>query len=694
MELPIISEEQKIIINNIKTKNVIVDAIAGSGKTTTNLHLAKYYYNQNILLLTYNAKLKIETREKAKLLGISNLEVHSYHSFCVKYYNHTCFTDSGITKIIKENTAPIKNFSYNIIILDEAQDIHSLYFELICKIYLDNVDNVDNVDNIDNETKICIFGDKKQSIYDFNNADSRYIELADKIFILNNLEWVKCNLSISFRITNTMADFVNKCILRENRLKANKISKYKPRYIICDCFYYNNSDKMRTYTELKYYLNMGYKPDEIFIIAPSIKSEKSPVRLLENVIKRNMKNINIFVPISDDEKLDQDVLNGKLVFSTYHQVKGLERKVVIVFNFDNSYFDFYKKNAIRTFCPNELYVALTRSKEHITIFHHRGNKYLEFINSDILSNYCYVENKLLNAEDVRSSKPKSVGVTELLRYLPENIIDNCLEYISIEKNKDFITEEIKIPTKTTNNETKENINEINGIIIPILYEYKLTKRITILELFHKLSYTNKIKEYNILKFNFNKIEIKTLTISDLLYICNCWLSCSSGYLFKICQIQKYDWLSDDLAIELVLRMCELKISNTSLFEYEINSYKEPELNGYHLCGSIDCIDNDKNIIYEFKCVNHIEKQHYLQLALYMYLYETYKLRNGIINNNTKYVIFNIIKNDYYEIKSDLYKLRKMVNYIIFNKYENIKKITDDIFIKNNKIILQKYINFY
>ena len=83
MILPNISDEQLTIVNNLGLNNVIVDSVAGSGKTTTNIYIAKKYSDLNILLLTYNAKLKMETREKVSNLNITNLEVHSYHSFCV-----------------------------------------------------------------------------------------------------------------------------------------------------------------------------------------------------------------------------------------------------------------------------------------------------------------------------------------------------------------------------------------------------------------------------------------------------------------------------------------------------------------------------------------------------------------------------------------------------------------------------------
>ena len=128
MKLPEISIEQNNIIQQLSlNNNVVVDSVAGSGKTTSILYIAKFFYNIDILLLTYNSKLKLETREKAKKMGISNIEVHSYHSFCVKNYDDQCFTDSIIKQIINKKN-PSTQFNFGLIVLDEAQDITSLYY--------------------------------------------------------------------------------------------------------------------------------------------------------------------------------------------------------------------------------------------------------------------------------------------------------------------------------------------------------------------------------------------------------------------------------------------------------------------------------------------------------------------------------------------------------------------------------------
>ena len=124
---PPASEEQKNIVEQYRKNNVKVDAVAGSGKTTTVYYIGTGFSKDLILLLTYNKKLRLETREKLEENGVTNVEVHTYHSFCVKYYNHKCFTDRPMKNLINRDQKPLKDFKYQRIICDEAQDITHLY---------------------------------------------------------------------------------------------------------------------------------------------------------------------------------------------------------------------------------------------------------------------------------------------------------------------------------------------------------------------------------------------------------------------------------------------------------------------------------------------------------------------------------------------------------------------------------------
>ena len=65
------SSEQENIVNDLgQGKCVVVDAVAGSGKTSTSLFASKRLDGRKFLLLTYNRKLCDETRDKIKTQNI------------------------------------------------------------------------------------------------------------------------------------------------------------------------------------------------------------------------------------------------------------------------------------------------------------------------------------------------------------------------------------------------------------------------------------------------------------------------------------------------------------------------------------------------------------------------------------------------------------------------------------------------
>ena len=736
------SDEQLDIVNNLNNNNIIVDSVAGCGKTTTNLHIAKYYSDKNILLLTYNRRIKIETQHKVKLLEIKNLDVYSYHSFSVKHYYDKCFTDDGILYIIKNNIPIKKNIDYDIIILDEAQDICPLYYELVLKIISENKI----------KPKLCILGDIHQSIYDFNKADNRYIIYADKLFNINNYSWKNIKLSYSFRMTTQIGNFINNCILNNNRINCIK-DGIKPRYIICDTFGDKYGTSSRCYDEIIYYLNHGYLYQDIFILAPSIKSEQSPIRQLANKISNN--KIPIYVPNSDEDKIDEDIIKNKIVFSTFHQTKGLERKVVVIFNMDDSYFKYYKQNINEYICPNEIYVALTRAQEKITCFHHYKNNYMPFIKHELLKNYCYFEqnDKLYNNNNNNKSKKNiKTAITGIIKHLPIDVINTSLEFI----NYNIINESstfIDIPIKTQQKNLFENVSDITGVAIPAYFEYINSKH---MEIYNKLLLLNNDyvticdnnsdndhdnntdtfidsdndiinnNDNKIIIYDIKKINLDTIEPNELLYIANRWNSYSSGYIYKINQITDYNWLSKD-NLNLSIQRLKKYISIDAIYEVKFECENKKELGNRKLVGFVDCID--KYNIWEFKCCKQLEKEHILQLACYMYLFSEYIDKQNIINNdknekiiikinndikkcktekkinekkleleniNNKYIIdkidnykfklLNIFNEEIIEITSTKEKLQNMIEYLINKKFYNSKKNSDIEFLEFNKNI--------
>ena len=388
------------------------------------------------------------------------------------------------------------------------------------------------------------------------------------------------------------------------------------------------------------------------------------------MIKKNIKDIPIYIPVSDDEKLDDDILKGKLVFSTFHQAKGLERKVVLVFGFDNSYFIYYKKNMNTLKCPDELYVACTRALEHLVLFHHYKNDFLPFLNIKNIDKYCDYQVKRLEIIKRNNNTSAMIPVTELIKYLPVDVINTCVSYLDIIKIKE-ISEKINIDSKTLQKAGYESVSEITGTAIPAYFEYKLKGFMTIYD-----------------KNDDDDINLDTMSCSNLLYITNKYCSNKNKLLFKLDQITNYDWLSDDNLTLALERLINLDISKNAIFE------KKVEIIDKNIVGFIDCIDN--NNIYEFKCVSKLEIEHYLQLAIYMYLFETnYNItENKIITKH--YYLYNILTNELLEIKCEYEQLKLMMDYLIDMKSKSNTFLSDNDFIIKIEDIYKKNIenNFH
>jgi hypothetical protein len=161
----------------------------------------------------------------------------------------------------------------------------------------------------------------------------------------------------------------------------------------------------------------------------------------------------------------------------------------------------------------------------------------------------------------------------------------------------------------------------------------------------------------------------------------------------------------------------LDISGDVKFEQEL---KHTVLNR-NIIGYYDCLNN--NNFYEFKCVKEIKNEHYIQLAIYAYLYEVNnnniinklqyeivelnKLQNDfdalmkindieIIINKLKahknYYLYNILSDELFQINFSFENLETMVHNLINYKYYNNNDMNDDVFLEKNLAILQKYIS--
>ena len=113
-----------------------------------------------------------------------------------------------------------------------------------------------------------------------------------------------------------------------------------------------------------------------------------------------------------------------------------------------------------------------------------------------------------------------------------------------------------------------------------------------------------------------KLSKQEITPNTLLYISNRWNTYKTGYVFKLNQINQYNLLSNQNLKDSIERL-KREISIYSNYEVKLSIKNYQELFNRKLIGFIDCIDN--NIVWEIKCVKNIRSEHFLQLAIYMYI---------------------------------------------------------------------------
>jgi len=648
MNIPPISDEQRRVVDVLMMgKNVNIQACAGSGKTTTALHVAMSFGDKKILLLTYNARLKAETRERA--VGCTNMEVHSYHSFAVRHGRRDAFTDTSLLAFLDSRTGLSGPLDYDIVIVDEAQDMSPLYHRLVVRI----------IDTLSSDPLIVVMGDRHQSIYDFNRADPRFLTMAPEIFV-SDRPWENASLSTTYRLTRQMTEFIGLCCAGAPSMRA--VREGPPvEYIITNN--YSKSLQRRLLGIVR-----SSRPTDIFVLAPSIRTATSPIRVLANSMTK--AGVPVYVPASDEERLDDDVVRGKVVFSTFHQIKGLERRIVVVFGFDRSYHEYYAKGVSMSTLPNTLFVAITRATHRLILIHDSKKAFLPCVDPDAVQKAALMDSPrsfIAEPPDEEKQAPsllmreKRVCVSDLIRYLPVDIVAACESLLRSGTRENDGLGVISVPVKTVqDNSLCEAVSEITGTCMPALYESRKTGRVSFLkntDLCARLS------------------KADPSVMPSILREATAWCARKSGFCFKEIQITSYDWLSMDHMVAACRRLAQIIPDHDKpRFEERLEAVHK---RGFRIHGFADIMTSG-GMLCELKAVSQLSSEHLIQLAIYMWLCSKTPGTPTI----THAVLFNLIDGTSIRIHPTPTDLDALVSLIIEHKASSHRTMTDEQFIRS------------
>ncbi len=673
--IPSPSEEQGQFLDAIATDNVVADCVAGSGKTTTVLLIAKQFPHQRILQVTYNSQLKSEVRTKAAAAGLRNLEIHTFHSLALAFYPARGYDDNMIHTVLETGLPPRNRIPpVDILVLDETQDMIPTYFQLVRKFVRD----------MGMCPRMAILGDRYQGIYGFKGADARFLTLSPDIWGWS--DFYSLTLSTSYRVSRPIAAFVNHCMLGYERLRAEREGP-PVLYVRCNPFAVHRwlANKIQGLL-----VTGEYRAEDIFVLANSVKSIGAPVRKLENALVE--RGIPCYFPASDDRLADDAVLEGKVVFSTFHQSKGRERAVVIIYGFDTTYERCMEDEDAKNRCPETLYVAATRARDRLILLQSNQAptgplRFLQSLQSspfltlmDLGSGGAerVVEGAISRVVMEDGDTVHKETVTGLTRFLKEGALyalSAIVGEVFVEEAADAYS--VGIPGKVASAVGCEDVSDINGLVIPAMYESRHCSPERVMSTI-EVDVRNIMAEGDagaFLTAACASLPSPAVSVEDFLRTGVLYNACVERLYNRVSQITAYDWLTEE-AVEACFVALKPHLRSDTIFEQAVDAtVRTGEFGIVELSGRLDALNED--CVWEIKCVETLVVEHYVQVLLYAWIWrQEYVEQFGA----KEFRIVNIRTGQIQRLQQNAWHLVEEAVHIVFgNKWHRAPALTDEEF---------------
>jgi hypothetical protein len=702
------SIEQQSIVELIRTQNVVVSARPGAGKTATAEAIAADNPNRSTAIITYSRGLVNETARRLKVY--SGINVFTFHELAGLLFSvpGTVRNDAILRSLRRKGIIPAwTGKPYEIIILDELQDCTDDLFWLINTFILAVTHAAGG-----KAPKIVVLGDERQAIYGFRGADARYLSLSSTAMAaLSPYPWTHLALSKSFRLSNETTAFVNNVFLRGEQYIVGSHSGPKPLYLYGNVHVREEVPKI---TQNLYRLIHQYGPENTVILAPGVRNNQ-PLKLLAN---RLCKAYGFPIAVSNNDDVPQDsrVLQGKLCVNTYHQFKGSERDLVIVYGVDASNFKFLARDLPDDTCPNSTFVALTRARKHLVIVHDSRNRPMPFIDVVELHKTTNFVNlgsnkKMLKPEppgrpvQLGLLLPKEASASDLPRHISDEVIDNiCAKHLQIKKILPPLPKAEHINAKDIVGTDSigyyhEAVSDLNGLAVVAACEHALLGTLTTLG----------ISKASSVQFPLNTHEQAIWLCRET---CN-YAAQESGYHARRIQMKghRFDWLGEHIGT--ARDRLKSQLSKTAVLDFEVqlnetgfcvadplggdslttNLYGRADIVQYEGTlststenskshnGELDMekIDSKDVSIWEIKFVAELSYQHVVQACVYAYLWSNKHKRE----TPPRISLFNVRDGEKWEIvpHKGVAGLRDVVEESLVAKYSTKDKLTTDEFLK-------------
>lgn len=410
-----LTEEQRLCLQEWKSgKNVCVNAVCGSGKTTVLLSCASSFPEEKVLLLVYNKQLATELSSRVD----SNVSCMTIHSFCSKFVSQARDDKSLSNSVGEAYKGPL----FTKVMIDECQDLREVYVSLLKKCLFDKEESKKTSES---SLRVFLVGDPEQTLYDYDDqfpADPSFLMQPEKVYNPHENSWSLLTLSMSFRLTNQLVSFVNEVTLPTRRIQSN--GKDGPDVKVMTLTDKESVEVIRS--ALK-----EYGKDTLILT----QTRKNNIRL-QHVLNRLSSEFSFHIHGLDGE--DERVYRSKIRVMSWHSSKGMEADSVIVFG----------ANKLSKRMP--FHVSITRSKQNLIILNEKefpnievcrgvpfsiSNKHTNQLHDEFYTNFTNCGRNTFTPWKVKEETGKKEGAfsalesdTQTLMFDEDRIVVECKPY--------------------------------------------------------------------------------------------------------------------------------------------------------------------------------------------------------------------------------------------------------------------------
>ncbi|KAA8903083.1 P-loop containing nucleoside triphosphate hydrolase protein [Sphaerosporella brunnea] len=573
------SEQQRKVLEVMRetNKNIKVVACPGSGKTTVALHMASKLPNRRLLLVLYNQDPKAEIKEKAKRHGLENIAAYNYHSLGYTHYGLTeCATDEGLKRILSENLPMVKPLEpFDTVVLDEQQDMKPVYYEFMKKVLRDAAAAGSTTD-----PTLVALGDPHQAIYGFSGANYRYLTMADHKEVFGtvpggNREWVEINFPETRRLPARHVEFLNE-VDPSQKLQASGDHGHPGRLRLCIC---DKPGLKKVIKDIQDFVD-EYGAENVMILTSSVRYDEW-VQYVTNQL--SYRGIPVSVPVDSESRGvgTSRAKKGKLLVSTPHKAKGLERQCVIVFGCSSST-SFGSPGPDGPISPS-FWVAITRSRDLLYLVRNVEDAPLpalgpeKFKEGEVLT-YTDLDLREVDsaANEPQQERPMrtSFKTTTLTRFLEEKVLSQCRDLLSFEQlSKPHCDIQLETEMPMRKKGLWEAVENITRTAIPAIYALETGQGCGALQkVFDDAGrlLSGKLLSGRLLngKFRYLRqhlLDIKerketenVLSTSEILFLANLYGCMRSGYIAQLLNVplESYSWLPEEKRQQICRNMEE------------------------------------------------------------------------------------------------------------------------------------------